>query len=127
MGGSNKVVERQQMYSHTGTGLQKASHERMLNDQGRKVVKEKLGNQLNSYDHYKNLREEDAPTFDQQWNQMANQLGFRSNAMSNALGYGGENYMNRGAGRNYYADRGLGYEDDSRRGYYVPDETRAEY
>jgi len=31
------------MYDNTGTGLQKASHERMLNDKGRKVVKERLG------------------------------------------------------------------------------------
>lgn len=52
------------MYSNSGTGLQKASHERMLNDQGRKVVKEKLGNQTNSYDHYKNMREEEASQFD---------------------------------------------------------------
>lgn len=43
IGNGNRVVERQQMYDNTGTGLQKASHERMLNDKGRKVVKEKIG------------------------------------------------------------------------------------
>jgi hypothetical protein len=31
------------MYDNSGTGLQKASHERMLNDKGRKVVKERMG------------------------------------------------------------------------------------
>lgn len=47
------------MYDNTGTGLQKASHERMLNDKGRKVVKEKMGNQMNSYDYYKNMRDDE--------------------------------------------------------------------
>jgi len=52
------------MYAHSGTGLQKASHERMLNDRGRKVVKERLGEQMNSYDHFKNMKEEEAGGFD---------------------------------------------------------------
>lgn len=48
------------MYDNSATGLQKASHERMLNDKGRKIVKERIGNQMNNYDHYKNMREEEA-------------------------------------------------------------------
>ena len=52
------------MYDNSGTGLQKASHERMLNDKGRKIVKERLGNQMNSYDHYKNMKDEEAEHFD---------------------------------------------------------------
>jgi hypothetical protein len=47
--------------------------------------------------------------------------------MNNALGYGGENYNNRAMRGNSHATRGLGYEDESRRGYYVPDDARAEY
>jgi uncharacterized membrane protein len=50
------------MYDNTGTGLQKASHERMLNDKGRKIVRERdAGGQITNYDHYKNMREEEAP------------------------------------------------------------------
>lgn len=75
IGNGNRVIERQQAYGNTGTGLQKASHERMLNDQGRKVVKERIGNQMNSYDHYKNMREEEAQHFDDQWGRMAHGLG----------------------------------------------------
>jgi len=52
------------MYDHTGTGLQKASHERMVNDIGRKIVKERQGESTNSYDYYKNMREEDKHQFD---------------------------------------------------------------
>ena len=77
------------MYDHTGTGLQKASHERMLNDKGRKIVKERLGNQMNNYDHYKGLREEDAGQFDQEWSSHARQLGLPANTANNMLGYGG--------------------------------------
>lgn len=97
----------------------------MLNDQGRKVVKEKLGNQMNSYDHYKNMREEEADQFDAQWQQMANQMGFKAN--NNAIGYGNNNRLGNGMRGNSHAGRGIGYEDDSRRGYYVPDDARAEY
>ena len=71
IGNGNRVVERQQMYDHSGTGLQKASHERMLNDKGRKIVKERLGGQMNNYDHYRNLREEESHQFDQAWGQAA--------------------------------------------------------
>lgn len=74
------------MYEHTGTGLQKASHERMLNEKGRKVVKERLGNQANSYEHYKNMREEDAMGFDNEWTGMAQKIGFNSNLANNRLG-----------------------------------------
>ena len=68
MGNGNRVIERQQLYDNSGTGLSKASHERMLNDKGRKVVKERLGDNFNSYDYYKNLSEDMASDFDNQWN-----------------------------------------------------------
>ena len=44
IGGGNRIIERQQMYENGGTGLKKASHERMLNDKGRKIVRERIGN-----------------------------------------------------------------------------------
>lgn len=62
-----RIGERQQMYEHSGTGLQKIAHERMLDKQGRKVVRERLGDQMNSYDHYKHIREDEADRFDEEW------------------------------------------------------------
>lgn len=75
--------------------------------------------------------------FDQDWNRVANQLGFKSN---NALEYGGgQPYQARDYGRGGddrraqarglgmsggggYADsRGLGYVDEGRRGHFIPD------
>jgi hypothetical protein len=59
-----RVIDRKQTYEHSGTGLSKVAHERMLNDKGRKVVNERMGGNQNSYDHYKNMREGDASSFD---------------------------------------------------------------
>lgn len=62
-----RLVERHQMYENTGTGLQKVANERMLNDRGRKVVKERLGGTggpTNNFDHYRNIRQEEASAFD---------------------------------------------------------------
>ena len=75
------------MYEHTGTGLQKASHERMLNDKGRKVIKERMGNNINKYDNFKGMGIADADNFDSDWNRVAGQLGFGGNG--NALEYSG--------------------------------------
>jgi hypothetical protein len=43
----------------------------MLNDKGRKVVKERIGDQMNNHDYYRNMREDEGHQFDQQWGQMA--------------------------------------------------------
>ena len=65
------------MYENTEYGVKKASHERMLNDRGRKVIKEQVGNsQFNSYDHFKNMTSSDHQAFDADWNRVAGQLGF---------------------------------------------------
>lgn len=45
---------------------------------------------MNSYDHYKNLREEDAMGFDSEWGTMAQKIGFNSSLANNKLGYGYE-------------------------------------
>jgi hypothetical protein len=57
--GGKKIVQREQMYENTGTGLQKMGHERMLDNYGRKVIRERIGGQggpTNSFDHYRNMR-----------------------------------------------------------------------
>ena len=75
------------MYENRGAGIQKMSHERMLNDQGRKIIKQKIGNDYGSYDHFKNVSAgEGAHKFDDEWNRVANNLGFQSK-FNNALEY----------------------------------------
>jgi hypothetical protein len=92
IGNGQRLVERQQMYENTGTGLQKIANERMLNDRGRKVVRERQGDNVNSFDHYRNMRQEQASDFDQEWEAMAHQMGFGS---GNRLGYGEDPYQAR--------------------------------
>lgn len=105
------------MYENTGNGYQKMGHERMVNNQGRKVVQERVGGQggpERSYNKYKNIHENAASRFDQEWEEMANHLGFDSH-MHNRLGYGaGDPFANRsyegfgegGARQNAPAHRG---------------------
>ena len=59
---------------------------------------------MNSYDYYKNMREEDSGHFDKQWSQMANQLGYKSSTMNNRLEYGGGQKPQK---RMDYESRGL--------------------
>ena len=59
----------------------------MLNDRGRKIVKERMGENQRNFDHYKNMHSNDVHNFDEDWNRVAGQLGF--NPGSNMLEYGG--------------------------------------
>jgi hypothetical protein len=54
-----KIQERQQAYQNTKSGVQKAAHERLLNDKGVKVVKGRNVNTGDEYEHnlYKGLNE----------------------------------------------------------------------
>lgn len=58
------------MYENTGTGHQKMGHERMMNNQGRKMVQERVGGAggpERSYNKFKNMIDSDASRFDQEW------------------------------------------------------------
>lgn len=130
------------MFENQTQGVSKASHERMLNDRGRKIVKERMGGNQRNFDHFKNIHSNDAENFDQDWNRVAGQLGF--NPGSNMLEYGGgqNDYKNygrqargnaglaeaRGLGvpEGYAESRGLGYVDDGRRGHYIPSGARGQ-
>ena len=68
------VSERQQAYKNTGTGVDKLAHEKMMDSQGRKVVKERKNGNVEQYDHYYNLNEENRDEFDRQWQQNAKQI-----------------------------------------------------
>eukprot|EP01016_Furgasonia_blochmanni_P007338 TRINITY_DN12944_c0_g1_i2.p1 TRINITY_DN12944_c0_g1~~TRINITY_DN12944_c0_g1_i2.p1 ORF type:complete len:512 (-),score=47.44 TRINITY_DN12944_c0_g1_i2:104-1579(-) len=67
-----------QGYQNTGTGLERIAQERMLNDQGRKYVKERIKGQgeQNVYTYYKNMEEEQAEEFDRKWNDYNTRMKF---------------------------------------------------
>ena len=72
------------MYENKSQGLQKAAHERMLNDQGRKIIKENVKGNMRTFDNYKNMTSGDGPGFDQRWDEMAARMNFKS-SFGNAL------------------------------------------
>lgn len=117
-GSKPEIVERKQMYQNTGTGLEKAAHERMYQGKGRKVVYEndRASGSSNSYNYYKNISESDAHDFDRQWDHASKQLGLSSDTKS--LPYGS------GAVRNYRKSNTQNYYDDASRGVYVDNRLR---
>ena len=46
-----KIQEKQQAYENTGTGIQKAAHERRLNEKGHKIIKERNRNSGEEMEH----------------------------------------------------------------------------
>lgn len=71
---------------------------------------------MNSYNYYKNMREEDAPHFDQAWESAADKFGFNSSVKSLPYGSGvGRPVVKKSNSYNpndYYAD--------NQRGHYMP-------
>lgn len=65
----NRVTETQQSYRNSSTGVEKLAVERTLNDQGRKVVKERnsMTGEEHSQNLLRNLREDDGGQFETQW------------------------------------------------------------
>lgn len=66
----------------------------MLNDQGRKIIKEKRGNNaVEETNHYYNMDEEDVGRFDQGWQGANQQMKFLENTQKamQSLPYGGGN------------------------------------
>ena len=92
------------MYENNA-GMQKASHERMLNDRGRKVIKEKIGNtHFNSYDHFRHMTSKDGAQFDADWSNTAKHMNFNS-GLGNALEYGGSDPFANNRNQANYANR----------------------
>lgn len=52
------------MFEDKNAGVQKAAHERMLNDRGRKVIKERMGGNARAFDQYKNMNSNHNDQFD---------------------------------------------------------------
>ena len=61
--GQNKagqtISQKQQAYKNN-QGINRIAEERMLDNKGRKIVKEKIGNNVEETNHYYNIDEEEA-------------------------------------------------------------------
>mmetsp|Transcript_45863 Transcript_45863/g.52889 ORF Transcript_45863/g.52889 Transcript_45863/m.52889 type:complete len:234 (-) Transcript_45863:998-1699(-) len=91
VGGSDrsgiKMSERQQAYQNSLTGLEKVSHERTLNDKGRKVVKGRMRGSGEQYSHdiFKNMDDRQIENFDRDWEHNRQALGITSNTANRPL------------------------------------------
>lgn len=70
-----EISEKQQGYQNTA-GMRRVAEERMLNQQGRKLVKEKRGNQIEETNHYFNMDPDQVPQFDANWERVNRQNNF---------------------------------------------------
>jgi len=111
------MQENQRAYQNSGTGVQKAAHERLLNDKGHKYVKERNINSGDTMEHqfYKGINEEDLPQFENEYKDYRQKSNFDKNyQMLNAAN-------NRNANnRNYLSNdqqtnNNMGNQRDSRR------------
>jgi hypothetical protein len=70
------ISEKQQAYKNSA-GVNRLAEERMLNDHGRKIVKEKKGNDIEVTNHYYNIDEDKAQEFDSRWEKVNQDTKFQ--------------------------------------------------
>ena len=81
--GENRFAERKQAYSHSGTGLEKYGHERVLGNRAKKTVWKRIGDNENKSELFRNMDERDALEFDRGFDQRLREFG----SGRNMLGY----------------------------------------
>lgn len=76
-----KIQEKQQAYQNTRTGMQKAAHERTLDDKGHKVVKARNRNTGEEYEHnlFKGINENELESFNNDYSDYRRKVNFEKN------------------------------------------------
>ena len=115
--GGHNISERQEAYKNSRTGMQKAAHQRLLDDRGTKLIKQRNVNTGEQSQHniYKGLQENELDSFNKQYNDYREKVHFQDNykylnelnpgKMFKQLGKGkgdqGQNNLMLGDGNNY--------------------------
>lgn len=86
--GGNTISQKHQAYKNN-QGVNRIAEERMLNDRGRKIVRERRGNEIEETNHYYNIDEEEAHIFDNDWRRTDSNMNFLQNHQQyiKSLGY----------------------------------------
>ena len=76
-----KLSEKKHAFKDSTQGIKKASHQRMLNDQGHKIVKTRdYKNNHESEDHYyKGMEEKDSTNFHNKFKEISDKTNYRKN------------------------------------------------
>ena len=96
----HRISEKQEAYKNDLTGIQKAAHQRLLDDKGTKQIKQRNVNTGEQEEHniYKGMKEDELDNFNKNYNDFRNKIGFQNNyKYLNALN-------NRNSQNNYIGD-----------------------
>ena len=79
--GGHSISEQQEAYKNSMTGLQKAAHQRLLDDRGTKLIKERNINTGEQSEHniLKGIQESEVSGFNQQYNDYREKVHFQDN------------------------------------------------
>ena len=97
----HNISERQEAYKNSATGVQKAANQRVLDDRGIKMIKQRNVNTGTHEEHnvLKGLREDEVNNFNNQYNDYRQQVHFQDNyKYLNQLNDLSRNVMRLGAG-----------------------------
>ncbi len=102
-----RIQESQRAYQNSMTGVQKAAHERLMNDRGHKLVKEKNLRSGDEIEHniFKGINEEDLPQFNNEYVDYRQKSNFERNyeMLNEANNRNNRNYLgNQDNNNNYY-------------------------
>ena len=77
----HKICEKQEAYKNSRTGVQKAAHQRILDDKGTKQIRQRNINTGVQEEHniFKGMREDELDNFNQSYNDYRNKVGFQDN------------------------------------------------
>ena len=107
----HRISEKQEAYKNDLTGIQKAAHQRLLDDKGTKQIRQRNVNTGEQEEHniYKGMKEDELESFNQNYNDFRNKIGFQNNyKYLNALNNrrGNQNNQLGDGRRNNYANQG---------------------
>ncbi len=79
--GGHSISERQEAYKNTMTGVQKAAHQRLLDDRGTKLIKQRNINTGEQSEHniLKGIQESEVSGFNKEYNDYRDQVHFQDN------------------------------------------------
>lgn len=77
----HKIQEKQEAYKNSRTGIEKASHQRILDDRGQKCIRQRNRNTGESNEHniYKGFEENELEKFNKEYNDYRQKSNFQNN------------------------------------------------
>ncbi len=77
----HKIQEKQEAYKNSLTGIEKASHQRVLDDRGQKCIRQRNRNtgEQNEHNIYKGFEENELDNFNREYNDYRQKCNFQEN------------------------------------------------